>query len=55
MSAQTAYSFSAVTPHDSTNIATGVCDERWPEFTPPTLSECQEFCAKAVIFTNGTE
>ncbi len=28
---------------------------RWPEFAPPTLSECQEFCAKAVIFTNGTE
>lgn len=29
MSAQTAYSFSAVTPHDSTNIATGVCDALW--------------------------
>lgn len=25
---------------------------RWPDLTPPTLAECEAFCAKAVIFTS---
>lgn len=29
MSAQTAYSFKAVTPHDSTDITDGPCDALW--------------------------
>lgn len=26
---------------------------RWPELTPPTLAECEAFCAGAVITTTG--
>ena len=26
---------------------------RWPDLTPPTLAECEAFCAGAVITTTG--